>query len=72
MIVLKTLTTRENEVLTLVAAGKRNTQIAKKLCIAEHTVEAHLTNIFRKLNVRNRTAAAQQFWRLQSLISRKS
>ncbi len=52
------LTEREIEVLKLVVPGYNNKVIAKKLCITNHTVKAHLTQIYKKLGVTNRTAAA--------------
>ena len=52
------LTTRELEVLRLVAAGESNRAIAATLVISEHTVARHLQNIFRKLDVSSRTAAS--------------
>jgi DNA-binding CsgD family transcriptional regulator len=52
------LSPREVEVLRLVAAGKRNHEIAAELVIAEKTVARHLSNIFAKLDVGSRTAAA--------------
>jgi DNA-binding CsgD family transcriptional regulator len=52
------LTAREIEVLRLVAAGKSNTQIAAALVLSERTVARHLSNIFTKINVPSRTAAA--------------
>jgi ATP/maltotriose-dependent transcriptional regulator MalT len=52
------LTTRELEVLRLVAAGASNRAIASSLVISEHTVARHLQNIFRKLDVSSRTAAS--------------
>lgn len=52
------LTARECEVLGLVAAGSSNRQIAGALTISEHTVARHLSNIFTKLGVSSRTAAA--------------
>ncbi|MDP8932480.1 MAG: helix-turn-helix transcriptional regulator [Actinomycetota bacterium] len=52
------LTAREVEVLRLVAAGKTNREIAAALVISEHTVARHLQNIFMKLDVSSRTAAA--------------
>jgi DNA-binding NarL/FixJ family response regulator len=52
------LTDREREVLTLVAAGKTNRQIARRLGISEHTVARHLSNIYDKLGVPSRTAAS--------------
>jgi DNA-binding NarL/FixJ family response regulator len=48
---------REMEVLSLVAAGKRNKEIAADLSIAEDTVKMHVRNIFSKLNVTDRTEA---------------
>ena len=52
------LTAREIEVLKLIAEGLINKEIAKKLYISEKTVKNHLSNIFRKLNVSDRTQAA--------------
>jgi DNA-binding NarL/FixJ family response regulator len=52
------LTARELEVLSLVARGASNRQIASALFISEHTVARHLSNIFVKLGVASRSAAA--------------
>ena len=52
------LTSRELEVLLLVAAGKTNRQIGAALLISDHTVRRHLQNIFVKLDVPSRAAAA--------------
>ncbi len=52
------LTKRELEVLELVAKGENNKSIAEKLFISEKTVKNHLTNIFQKLEVTDRTQAA--------------
>jgi DNA-binding NarL/FixJ family response regulator len=52
------LTAREVEVLRLVASGRSNGEIAATLVISEHTVARHLQNIFGKLGVSTRTAAA--------------
>ena len=54
----KEITERELEVLMLIVLGYSNKEIAKTLFITEHTVKAHLTKIYRKLGVTNRTAAA--------------
>ena len=52
------LTGRELEVLRLIAAGKRNREIARDLVVSEHTVARHIQNIFAKLGVTSRTAAS--------------
>ena len=52
------LTPREQEVLTLVAQGLSNPDIAQRLFLSEHTVHRHLANILRKLNLSSRAAAA--------------
>jgi DNA-binding NarL/FixJ family response regulator len=54
---IKTLTAREKEILDLVAKGTSNKDIAEKLVVKEVTVKTHLNNIFKKLNVTNRTQA---------------
>jgi DNA-binding NarL/FixJ family response regulator len=51
------LTTRELEVLRLVAAGSTNGEIARTLWVTEQTVKFHLSNVYRKLEVGNRTEA---------------
>jgi DNA-binding NarL/FixJ family response regulator len=45
------LTTREREVLTLMAEGRTNTAIADSLCVSEGAVEKHVTNIFSKFDL---------------------
>ena len=55
---LEKLTSREREVLELVALGTENDEIAFKLGIATATVAKHLEHVYEKLGVRNRTAAA--------------
>ena len=52
------LTAREVEVLRLVATGMSNNEIAHELTLSEKTVARHLSNIFTKLDVASRTAAA--------------
>jgi len=52
------LSKREVEVLRLVSSGRSNTQIAGELVLSEKTVARHLSNIFAKLDVGSRTAAA--------------
>ncbi|AKK03398.1 response regulator [Corynebacterium epidermidicanis] len=51
------LTAREHEVLTLVAEGMSNREIARKLVLTEATVKSHLGHVFSKLGVASRTAA---------------
>ena len=51
------LSSREIEVLRLIAAGNANKEIASKLCIAEETVKSHVTNILAKLHANDRTHA---------------
>jgi two-component system, NarL family, nitrate/nitrite response regulator NarL len=55
---LPTLTPREREVLTLVARGQTNREIATALDVAENTVRRHLQNILEKLHLRNRVELA--------------
>jgi DNA-binding NarL/FixJ family response regulator len=53
-----TLTPRELEILALVAKGAANGHIARTLWVTEQTVKFHLSNIYRKLGVANRTQAS--------------
>lgn len=52
------LTTREEEILQLVAQGCSNREIARKLVITQYTVRSHVCNILKKLHLDNRTQAA--------------
>jgi DNA-binding NarL/FixJ family response regulator len=62
------LTRREFEILQLVAEGHTNGSIASMLWVTEQTIKFHLTNIYRKLDVRNRTEASR--WaQLHGLLS---
>lgn len=54
------LTDRESEVLGLLAKGLANKQIAVMLGISEHTVKFHVSSIYAKLNVTNRTEAVRE------------
>jgi DNA-binding CsgD family transcriptional regulator len=56
------LTAREREILTLVARGKTNPEIAHLLWLAPSTVGKHLENIYAKLGVKTRTAAVARFF----------
>ncbi|TOA29717.1 LuxR C-terminal-related transcriptional regulator, partial [Vibrio parahaemolyticus] len=51
------LTRREIQVLKMLKEGGSNMEIADSLFISEHTIKSHLYNIFRKLEVKNRTQA---------------
>ena len=51
------LTSREIEVLHLIGKGMSNTEIADALFVSEKTVKNHMTNIFKKINVNDRTQA---------------
>jgi DNA-binding NarL/FixJ family response regulator len=53
------LTRRELEILRLVAEGHSNSQLARMLWVTEQTVKFHLSNIYRKLGVGNRTEASR-------------
>jgi DNA-binding NarL/FixJ family response regulator len=53
------LTPREREILGLAAGGSTNGQIARGLWVTEQTVKFHLSNIYRKLGVANRTEASR-------------
>ena len=52
------LTAREREILGLMAGGASNASIAAKLWVTEQTVKFHLSNVYRKLGVANRTEAS--------------
>jgi DNA-binding NarL/FixJ family response regulator len=57
------LTRRETEILELVSKGYSNNHIASLLWVAEQTVKFHLSNIYRKLGVSNRTEATRWWFR---------
>ena len=60
----ESLTSREHEVLKLIAEGFSNKRVAKLLDISPRTVSTHLTRIYGKLWVRGRTAAVVKAARL--------
>ena len=53
----ESLTQREKEILSLVAQGLSNREIADELCVSRYTVESHIKHIYRKLSVSKRTKA---------------
>jgi len=59
------LTAREIEILTMLAVGAKNEQIANDLFISPNTVKTHIYNIFKKINVPNRLQAA--LWAAKNL-----
>ncbi|HVY97077.1 MAG TPA: response regulator transcription factor [Solirubrobacterales bacterium] len=62
------LSEREQEVLSLVATGSTNKEIAATLHLSPHTVKEHTSSIYRKLGVRNRAEATRQAQRLKLLV----
>ena len=52
------LTTREREILSHLAAGRSNSEIARELVISDKTVSVHVSNILRKTGTANRVEAA--------------
>lgn len=56
----KILTPRQQEILNLIAEGMTNKEISRQLGLSAATVRTHLSEIFRKLGVKNRTEAARQ------------
>jgi DNA-binding NarL/FixJ family response regulator len=65
---IEELTARESEVLQLLAQGLANKQIALALGISEHTVKFHISSIYAKLGVTNRTEAVTQGARLGLIV----
>ena len=70
------LTRREQEILSLIAAGRSNQQIAEMLYIAPGTVRVHVHTIIQKLGVRDRTQAAvlaiQKQWIATELLAKQN
>lgn len=57
------LTDREDEILRLIAVGKRDREIGEQLYISESTVKKHVQNVLRKLHARNRVEAVSHLER---------
>jgi two-component system response regulator DesR len=58
------LSAREREVLTLIASGRTNREIAECLYLSPHTIKEHASSLYRKLGVKNRAEAARRAERL--------
>ena len=65
-----TLSVRELQVLRLVAKGQANKQIGRALGISERTVKVHVTHVFRRIGVNDRTSAAM--WARENLAAEES
>jgi DNA-binding NarL/FixJ family response regulator len=63
------LTQREREILVMVAEGGSSAELARRLWVTEQTVKFHLSNIYRKLGVSNRTQAARRGWQLGLIVT---
>jgi DNA-binding NarL/FixJ family response regulator len=66
------LTTSETRLAALAAEGLSNKEIAAAMHISVHTVEAHLTRIYRKLGIRSRAALAQRLSAAQAQAAQAS
>ena len=60
------LTPRELEVLEMISSGLTNAEAARRLDLSVHGIKFHLTEIYRRLGVTNRTEAAVSYLRLMS------
>lgn len=68
---LEALTNREREVLRLLALGESNAQIAESLFISEKTVKNHLSSLYKKLDVKDRTQAVIYLLQLDELLRKR-
>src|SRR5690606_9575496 len=62
------LSTREYEVLQLLAKGYSNTEISEQLFLSVSTIKTHVSNLFTKMDVKNRTQAAEKAKRLKVIL----
>jgi DNA-binding CsgD family transcriptional regulator len=67
---IQTLSKREKEIVMKVIEGSSNKVIANALFISERTVKFHCANVYRKLNIKNRTTLIAQYYR--AMYSRAS
>lgn len=67
--VVSPLTPREREIADLAAAGRTNREIAEQLVLSTRTIEAHLRNIYGKLDIRSRVELARAIQRTTAPIS---
>ncbi|QFI68707.1 helix-turn-helix transcriptional regulator [Sinorhizobium alkalisoli] len=63
------LTMRETQILDLICVGTQNKIIADRLKLSENTVRVHARNIYKKMNVRNRTEAASRYFRSDARLT---
>jgi LuxR family transcriptional regulator, regulator of acetate metabolism len=66
---LDLLTSREREVLEMLAEGETNASIARRLVVTEDTVKTHVKHILRKLGVRNRSQAVSRYFHSHGYLS---
>ena len=66
------LTSREREILRLLASGATNGQIASALVVSDNTVKSHIKRILRKLPAANRAEAVYRYTQLAGPVSRVS
>ena len=52
---IKSFSRQDRRIVQLVAQGLKNREIANQLCLSEHTIKAHISRIFRKMNIKRRT-----------------
>ena len=55
---IKGLNSRDKKIIQLISRGQKNREIGEQLCLSEHTIKAHVSRIFKRLNVSNRAQLA--------------
>jgi DNA-binding NarL/FixJ family response regulator len=66
------LTPREAEVLTLLAKGYHNKEIARRLCLSESTIRTYLETVYRKMGAKSRVEAAMRYYERSSVVIPRS